>query len=651
MADDAPALPPPTAQGTLSKTPFPHLLLYVLERQLTGSIVLTAPDGEHATILALEGFPSKARTSEGVAYLGPVMVEQGILTEEQLQRSIEPFKAEKRLHGIILRELGMIDEARLLEGLRVQVIRKLEHLFGWPGETTFVYYDAFDALSEFGADDMVSVDPLPLVWAAVRHSPPWDHIHGALTKVAGAPLRISPVAQLERLALSDDERLFVDGLGRRPKRLHEMSSAGTLNPTVKQLLLYCLIITKQLEMTVDETASAPVPAAPRSIPPPVPTSAQSAAALARVQLSSRQIAKGAIVEERAPGVRRRDGRASSPTLEPVKTASLEAAIADAMQGHGSPAPASVPAQVVAPKNALAPPPIPQSTGKQPAPAPSQPAVLTEEMAAMRQRILDRSTQIIGQDYFQMLGVGREATKEEVQAAFFALAKVWHPDRLPQQLNDVRDQCGTVFAHLSEAHQTLADQERRGHYMTLMKEGGATPADQKEITDILEAATNFQKAEICLKRNDIVQAESFCRRAQAADPKQPEYIALLAWLEAMKPENQSPQSTLDKIALLDRAIAMNEKCERAYFYRGMLHKRMQNEKSAYKDFKVSAELNPRNIDSVREVRLHNMRRGNSASGKPSAPPPGRSLSDAPPASRRPKPESGGGGGIFGKLFKK
>src|SRR4051812_24419249 len=124
MPDDA-QLPPPTAQGTLAKTPFPHLLLYVLERQLTGSIELTAPSGERATVLVLEGFPSKARTTESVAYLGDVMVDHGLLTKEQLSPTLERLTAEKHLHGIIMKELGLIDDAKLLEGLRLQVIRKL----------------------------------------------------------------------------------------------------------------------------------------------------------------------------------------------------------------------------------------------------------------------------------------------------------------------------------------------------------------------------------------------------------------------------------------------------------------------------------------------------------------------------------------------
>src|SRR6516162_770647 len=87
-----PDTPPPTAQGTLAKTPFPHLLIYLLERQLTGSIELTAPDGKRATVLIIEGFPAKARTSEAGSHLGQVMRDDVLITDAQLSAPMEHFR-------------------------------------------------------------------------------------------------------------------------------------------------------------------------------------------------------------------------------------------------------------------------------------------------------------------------------------------------------------------------------------------------------------------------------------------------------------------------------------------------------------------------------------------------------------------------------
>ena len=129
----------------------------------------------------------------------------------------------------------------------------------------------------------------------------------------------------------------------------------------------------------------------------------------------------------------------------------------------------------------------------------------------------------------MLDIARDATTDEVEAAFFALAKRWHPDRLALELSPVRDACSRVFARMSEAHATLIDEEQRQQYMRLLADGSGSPETQATVAKVLEAAKNFQKAEVCLRRSDYAQAENFCRRALEDDATQPDYLAMLAWL--------------------------------------------------------------------------------------------------------------------------
>lgn len=607
-------LPPPTSQGTFAKTPFAQVLVYVLERGLTGTLEIVAPPADTgasgarsawATILVIDGQPAKARTSEPVAYLGSVLHALGYIDDSQLNASLRVMSEQGRLHGEILREMGAIDEAELHEGLRVQLVQKLEHLFTWPPETRFAYYDGFDALHTYGADDLVHLDPLPLVWAAIRQEPPWEHVHATLTRVGNGALRLSPHAQLDRFDFQKDERAAADMLRERAMRVHELTACRIVGAATTQLLSYCLLITRQVDLV------APADAAPSagSITSSGTGTAPGGQRVARVQLQ--QVAKGGggggVVEERAAPIRT-DGRAASP---------LPSKPGDAVAG---------------------------STTKSGKPS------LAPAHEARKREIVQRAATITGEDYFQMLGLPRTALAEDVQNAYLQLAKIWHPDRLPAFMNDVKEPCATVFAHLTEAQQTLYDPKRRAEYMTLLDEGGATPDDQAQIHAVLEAATNFQKAEICLRRQDFAQAERLVRGAHQAEPKQPEYLALLAWLESMKPESQGTAATLACVAKLDQALLWNDKCERAYFYRGMLHKRLQNVNVAVRDFRRAAELNPRNIDAIREVRLHEMRKG-----RGSVPPPRPEAERVPSqrASTRPKRRDSEPSlsKLFGKLFKK
>jgi tetratricopeptide (TPR) repeat protein len=274
-----------------------------------------------------------------------------------------------------------------------------------------------------------------------------------------------------------------------------------------------------------------------------------------------------------------------------------------------------------------------------------PQGISLEMANRWREILERAQTIDRADYFSMLDIARDATADEVEGAFLALAKKWHPDRLPPELAPAREACARVFSRMSEARATLVDDDARAKYMRLMQEGSGSPETQETVQKVVDAATSFQKAEVCFKRNDLAQAETFCRKALDLDDTQPDYHALLAWLVAMKPESQSAEATLTCIKMLDKAVSISNRCEKAYFWRGMLYKRLGKTDVALKDFRRVADMNPRNIDAVREVRLHTMR----SSGRGSTPPP-------PPAGRQsPLPAKPGDdkktSGIFGKLFKK
>lgn len=226
----------------------------------------------------------------------------------------------------------------------------------------------------------------------------------------------------------------------------------------------------------------------------------------------------------------------------------------------------------------------------------------------RKRIRDRAAMIEAEDYFTMLGVPHDASIDTIRAAFFALAKQWHPDRLPSMLLDVKDACAKVFARMSEAYQTLIDPAKRKTYVESLGGKGASAGEQEQIVRVVDAAQSFQKAEILFKRGDVAAAEALVRHANDADPKQAEYLALLAWIEATKPGHSSDQETVGQIEKLTQAIELNEKCERAYFYRAMLYKRLGNSPLAMKDFRIVVELNPRSVDAQRELRLFNMRAG-------------------------------------------
>src|SRR5262245_52633073 len=74
-----PPLPAPTASGSFLKTPFPHLLVYALERRLTGTFELAHGATPLATMLVIGGCPAKVKTAEPLHFLGDVLVDLGMI--------------------------------------------------------------------------------------------------------------------------------------------------------------------------------------------------------------------------------------------------------------------------------------------------------------------------------------------------------------------------------------------------------------------------------------------------------------------------------------------------------------------------------------------------------------------------------------------
>jgi curved DNA-binding protein CbpA len=63
------------------------------------------------------------------------------------------------------------------------------------------------------------------------------------------------------------------------------------------------------------------------------------------------------------------------------------------------------------------------------------------------------------DYYEVLGVKKEATADEIRKAYKKLAIKWHPDKNP----DNKEEAENKFKEISEAYSVLSDPEKKKEY--------------------------------------------------------------------------------------------------------------------------------------------------------------------------------------------
>jgi hypothetical protein len=178
---------------------------------------------------------------------------------------------------------------------------------------------------------------------------------------------------------------------------------------------------------------------------------------------------------------------------------------------------------------------------------------TAKLEALRQEIRALHESLGERDHYQLLGIARDADAAAVRRAYVSAAKRFHPDALARLgLLDVRDVAELLFSRIAEAHETLADPERRRDY-----DRGQEGVADFDAARVVQAEALFRKAEILLRAGNFGGALEFLRPAVAMWPNECAYQSALGWALYKKtpPDQKSAREHLERAATLDRDDAV------------------------------------------------------------------------------------------------
>ena len=549
----------PTAAGNLRATPLAHLLVYLLDRSLTGTVVIEQPDSSKSAIQFEGGVPVKVKTSEPVIYLGDLLLELDAIDDVTLRRTLARVAEDRRLHGEVLLAERAVDQDTVFAALAEQVVRKVAWMFTLPPESVYGFYKDQGFLDGWGGRELPPVAPLAVLWRGIRDHVEMDRVEATLARLGPGPLKLHRDARVGRFRFTGHEQAVADVLRAKPETLTGLLRGGLASEELVKRVVYALTVARHLDL--GSPTARPVGCEGQTARPPRPTPAA------------------------GPAVATGSGSSAMP---PPAAAT------------------STPPQPVARTGT--------DTGGN--------AVRVNEAARKRMdEMKAHADALANKDYYEILEVERTASKPAIQSAFFQLAKTWHPDRLASELQEIRDLVTRTFARMSEAHQVLCDEEQRRDYDQVLKEGGGSAAEQEHVQNVLRAVAHFQRADVLFKKGKFEAALAESKAAVEADPEQADCVALHVWMLAHTPEREASGDYRDLIVTLSSVIKQHPEHECARMYRGQLLKRMGEADKAAVDFRAVAERNPKNLEAAREVRLYRMRKGDDTSSARSSRPGG------------------------------
>jgi curved DNA-binding protein CbpA len=473
-----------------------------------------------------------------------------------------------------------------------------------------------------------TVDPYHLLAAALRGGVRQDVVDAVLARYGDRPVRVNASTALGRFELVPKERAVLDVLRAQPQSVRALADT-TGEPKVVARLLYLLAITQQLEIFSGEVGRKSlvegVTAATQTGSHGAVTASSSATSAATAARKPDTFEESFFVP---PSAEATTAKPSTPSAQSSAThASAASSSSSSSASSGTRGPSS------------------GSTRRpgEPEPPPAMPAGLAAEHAARWREIVAYSEKIDGQTFFEMLGVSQIVSPDEARTAYFALVKKWHPDRLVPELLPLKPTAERIFRHLTEAHETLVDVDKRGPYLKAVQGGGGTPKAERELQAVLEAAMQFQKIDVLVRKRDFGTALRLLDEILLLAPEEADYHAARGQVIFKQHGTQDPRQVEAALRALDAALMRDDRCERALVTKAEILQRTGKENESFAIWKRVHELYPKNVEAQRMKRIADMR---GHSSKPSKPPPGGSKAPPPRSSKSPPPKDDG---LLSKLF--
>lgn len=217
------------------------------------------------------------------------------------------------------------------------------------------------------------------------------------------------------------------------------------------------------------------------------------------------------------------------------------------------------------------------------------------------------------DYFSLLGIPRDADLSAIRDAYFALAKVLHPDALSRQrVEGLERQAIEVFKALTEAYNVLTDRKKRAEYeaSTAPAPGVSTGQIRAAKDRTQEARIFFHKGTLFLQRRAYSDAAACFQKAVELDAGTARYMCYLGY-SLMLNETLPPARRLEEARQwFERAIETSTNDHEPHYFMSLYYKAIGDTTKQRQCLQDALAINSKHVESRRELRLLLMRESRS-----------------------------------------
>ncbi|MBN2496201.1 MAG: DnaJ domain-containing protein [Deltaproteobacteria bacterium] len=231
------------------------------------------------------------------------------------------------------------------------------------------------------------------------------------------------------------------------------------------------------------------------------------------------------------------------------------------------------------------------------------------LTQVRERLALQIQDWQAKDYYEILGVDRDASRTQIRKAFFSMAKQYHPDRNKHSdSTQVRALAVELFQGICKAQEVLLDEKRRAAYTHEIEQHPADacespialPGTAERSSQALEAELLFREGRQAIGREEYHLAKERLAQAVELCPDEGEYLA--EWgLAALRAEPSNPAVLSAVESQLGCAASLSPNLDTPHLYLGYCHLAAGKADSAIEEFEKALARNPYCFEALQELR--------------------------------------------------